>query len=42
MAMSLAVLGLRRPNVAIRDPGCVRKTYAGFWADWAGVYERGG
>ncbi|MFM9957213.1 MAG: 3-phosphoshikimate 1-carboxyvinyltransferase, partial [Phycisphaerales bacterium] len=38
MAMSLAIIGLRRPNVVIRDPGCVAKTYAGFWGEWAGLY----
>jgi 3-phosphoshikimate 1-carboxyvinyltransferase len=35
MAMSLSLIGLRRPNVSIRDPGCVGKTYPGFWADLA-------
>lgn len=35
MAMSLALIGLRVPGVAIRDPGCVRKTYPGFWHDLA-------
>lgn len=39
MAMSLAIIGLRRPNVVIRDPACVAKTYPGFWADWARIYE---
>jgi 3-phosphoshikimate 1-carboxyvinyltransferase len=38
MAMSLALVGLRRPNVVIREPGCVGKTYAGFWGDWAGLW----
>ncbi|MEO1007091.1 MAG: 3-phosphoshikimate 1-carboxyvinyltransferase [Planctomycetota bacterium] len=38
MAMSLALVGLHRPNVSIRDPGCVAKTYAGFWADLARLY----
>jgi len=33
MAMSLALIGLRRPGVRIADPGCVAKTYPGFWAD---------
>lgn len=40
MAMSLAIIGLRRPNVVIRDPKCVAKTYPGFWKDWAGLYEK--
>jgi 3-phosphoshikimate 1-carboxyvinyltransferase len=38
MAMSLALVGLRRPNVVIRDPACVGKTYATFWADWAKLF----
>ncbi len=33
MAMSLAVIGLKVPGVAINDPGCVAKTYPGFWED---------
>lgn len=39
MAMSLALIGLRRPNVVIRDPQCVAKTYPTFWRDWAKLYE---
>ena len=38
MAMSLAIIGLRRPNVVIRDPACVAKTYPTFWNDWARLY----
>lgn len=34
MAMALAIAGLRIPGVAVRDPGCVAKTYPGFWDDW--------
>ncbi|MCS6975704.1 MAG: 3-phosphoshikimate 1-carboxyvinyltransferase [Gemmatales bacterium] len=33
MAMSLALLGLRVPGMAVRDPKCVAKTYPGFFAD---------
>jgi 3-phosphoshikimate 1-carboxyvinyltransferase len=33
MAMSLALLGLRVPGVVIKNPGCVAKTYPGFWED---------
>jgi 3-phosphoshikimate 1-carboxyvinyltransferase len=33
MAMSFAVAGLRIPGVTILDPGCVAKTYPGFWDD---------
>ena len=33
MAMSLALLGLRAPGIEILDPGCVAKTYPGFFGD---------
>ncbi|MCU1692634.1 MAG: aroA [Frankiales bacterium] len=33
MAMSLSLLGLRVPGVRIADPGCVAKTYPGFFDD---------
>jgi 3-phosphoshikimate 1-carboxyvinyltransferase len=36
--MSLALLGLRRPNVRIKDPGCVAKTYPAFWDDLNQLY----
>ena len=39
MAMSLALIGLRRPNVFINDPACVNKTYAPYWSDLAKIYE---
>jgi 3-phosphoshikimate 1-carboxyvinyltransferase len=39
MAMSLALVGLRRPNVFIRDPACVAKTYPTFWRDLAKLYS---
>lgn len=35
MAMSLALISLRRPNVFINDPKCVAKTYPTFWRDFA-------
>lgn len=38
MAMALALVGLRRPNVTINDPACVAKTYPSFWEDWARLY----
>lgn len=38
MAMALALIGLRRPNVFIRDPACVAKTYPTFWRDFAKLY----
>ena len=33
MAMSLALLGLRVPGIEIADPGCVAKTYPGYFTD---------
>ena len=39
MAMSLALVGLRRPNVVIRDPACVAKTYPTYWRDLAMLYQ---
>ena len=41
MAMSLALIGLRRPNSSINDPACVRKTYPGFFADLARLFDAG-
>ncbi len=41
MAMSMAIPGLRRPVMRVRDPGCVAKTYPTFWRDWARLYGRG-
>ena len=35
MAMSLALLGLRTPGITVKDPGCVRKTYPGFFRIWS-------
>lgn len=34
MAMALAVAGARIPNVVIKDPGCVSKTYPRFFDDF--------
>jgi 3-phosphoshikimate 1-carboxyvinyltransferase len=31
MAMAFALAGLRQPGVAIRDPGCVSKTWPGYF-----------
>jgi 3-phosphoshikimate 1-carboxyvinyltransferase len=33
LAMAFAVAGLAIPSVRIRDPGCVAKSYPGFWDD---------
>lgn len=35
MAMSFALLGLKSPGIKIENPGCVAKTYPGFWDDLA-------
>lgn len=42
MAMSLALVGLARAGVVIRDPVCVRKTYPTFWRDLAKLVGFGG
>lgn len=31
MAMAFGLLGLAAPGMAVRDPGCVAKTFPGFW-----------
>ena len=33
MAMDFALAGARWPGVRVRDPGCVAKTYPGFFDD---------
>jgi 3-phosphoshikimate 1-carboxyvinyltransferase len=33
MAMSMALIGLKVPGIVIKNPGCVAKTYPGFWQD---------
>jgi 3-phosphoshikimate 1-carboxyvinyltransferase len=40
MAMSFSLVGLKVPGVVIRDPGCVAKTYPGYWDDFARLYAR--
>jgi 3-phosphoshikimate 1-carboxyvinyltransferase len=44
IAMSFALAGLLTPGIAILDPGCVAKTYPGYWDDLArlGVEMRWG
>jgi len=32
MAMAFGLLGLVAPGMAVRDPGCVAKTFPGYWA----------
>jgi 3-phosphoshikimate 1-carboxyvinyltransferase len=41
MAMSLALIGLRVPGVVVKDPGCVRKTYPGYFRDLELLHQRG-
>ena len=31
MSYLLAILGLARPGIAVRHPGCVGKSWPGFW-----------
>ena len=33
-AMTAVLIGLRVPGIVIKDPGCVAKTYPGFWEDF--------
>lgn len=40
IAMSCALVGLRRPGVSIAAPGVVAKSYPGFWADLEALLER--
>jgi 3-phosphoshikimate 1-carboxyvinyltransferase len=40
MAMSFALAGLRIPGVTIQAPGCVAKTYPGFWDDLESLRTR--
>jgi 3-phosphoshikimate 1-carboxyvinyltransferase len=37
IAMALALVGLRRPGVAVADPHVVAKSYPGFWRDLAAL-----
>ncbi len=37
IAMSLSVVGLRVPGIKIRGPGCVNKSFPGFWDLWYGL-----
>lgn len=39
MAMSLSLVGLKQAGVRILDPGCVAKTYPGFFDDLASFVE---
>ena len=37
IAMSMALVGLRRPNLSVRDPRVVAKSWPGFWDTLAGL-----
>jgi 3-phosphoshikimate 1-carboxyvinyltransferase len=39
IAMSCALVGLRRPGVAVADPQVVEKSYPGFWSDLERLLE---
>ncbi len=39
MAMALSLVGLRQPGVVIQDPGCVAKTYPGYYEDLTALVE---
>jgi 3-phosphoshikimate 1-carboxyvinyltransferase len=41
MAMSFAVVGLAAEGITVLDPGCVAKTYPGFWEDYAALASAG-
>ena len=38
--MSFALAGLKVHGLTIRDPGCVAKTYPGYWDALAGLGVR--
>jgi 3-phosphoshikimate 1-carboxyvinyltransferase len=40
MAMAFALAGLKAEGITILDPGCVAKTYPGYWDDLAGLRAR--
>jgi 3-phosphoshikimate 1-carboxyvinyltransferase len=39
MAMAYAVMGLRIPGIAVRDPACVAKSFPTFWELWGSLFE---
>jgi 3-phosphoshikimate 1-carboxyvinyltransferase len=41
IAMSFAVVGLKAEGITILDPGCVAKTYPGFWHDYDRLRDAG-
>ncbi len=41
VAMALAVAGCLVPGVRVLDPGCVAKSWPGFWTAWQGINPAG-
>jgi 3-phosphoshikimate 1-carboxyvinyltransferase len=39
MAMAFATVGLVAEGITILEPGCVAKTYPGFWDDFATIAD---
>ncbi|MBC8430653.1 MAG: hypothetical protein H8D96_01915, partial [Desulfobacterales bacterium] len=39
LAMSLAVVGLRVPELKVRDKHCVNKSFPSFWTLWDSMRE---
>jgi 3-phosphoshikimate 1-carboxyvinyltransferase len=39
IAMSFAMLGLAVPGIRIRNPGCVGKSFPGFWEEMEKLYQ---
>ncbi|HNQ02011.1 MAG TPA: hypothetical protein PKN59_06945, partial [Syntrophales bacterium] len=39
IAMSFALLGLVAPGMRIRNPGCVGKSFPGFWTELEKLYK---
>jgi len=39
MAMALAVIGLKVPNIVIDNPSCVAKTFPDFWLRWDAAFH---
>jgi len=38
IAMSFAILGLRTPDIRIKDKDCVNKSFPGFWEELEKLY----
>ena len=42
IAMSMALVGLRRPGISLHRPGVVAKSYPGFFLDLERLLDRSG